>query len=226
MEITPIRYLSATTVTDSQSLEKLLHRNSGTKLPIDSTNWPAFQAAVLACCSLWWHNDGLFLRFTVTEPTVAGRHGNDGDVVFEDSCVEFFCSFSPQGGYYNFEFNCIGACLAAYGTSRHDRVKFSAQELRSLIRWSSLGTDRFDEQTPPIPVTWILAAYIPTCLFKYEQLESGDQTPFILGRRLYANMYKCGDRLSQKHYLSWQKIATEKPDFHRPEFFGTLELSE
>ncbi|MBO7233161.1 MAG: hypothetical protein J6V16_08435, partial [Bacteroidales bacterium] len=26
----------------------------------------------------------------------------------------------------------------------------------------------------------------------------------------------------QPHYLSWQPINTEKPDFHRPEFFGTL----
>ena len=28
-----------------------------------------------------------------------------------------------------------------------------------------------------------------------------------------------GDNLSHPHFLSWRPIQTEKPDFHRPEFF-------
>ena len=37
-----------------------------------------------------------------------------------------------------------------------------------------------------------------------------------------ANFYKCGDNMPQKHYLSWHPIEIEKPNFHRPDHFGTL----
>jgi hypothetical protein len=39
---------------------------------------------------------------------------------------------------------------------------------------------------------------------------------------LRANLYKCGDLLRTPHYLSWSPIEAAKPDFHRPEQFGTL----
>ena len=38
---------------------------------------------------------------------------------------------------------------------------------------------------------------------------------------LRLNIYKCGDKTAHPHFLSWAPIRTEKPDFHRPEFFGT-----
>ena len=31
-----------------------------------------------------------------------------------------------------------------------------------------------------------------------------------------------GGWISQWHFLSWRPIRTEKPDFHRPEFFGEV----
>ena len=37
-----------------------------------------------------------------------------------------------------------------------------------------------------------------------------------------ANFYKCGDRLKQQHYLSWNPIDLPRPNFHCPEFFGEL----
>ncbi len=42
------------------------------------------------------------------------------------------------------------------------------------------------------------------------------------GKRIPANFYKCGDKLRTPHFLSWNKIEIEKPDFHRPDFFGEL----
>lgn len=40
------------------------------------------------------------------------------------------------------------------------------------------------------------------------------------------NLFKCGDELSHPHFLSWQPIRTEKPDFHRPEFFAQVRFGE
>ena len=37
-----------------------------------------------------------------------------------------------------------------------------------------------------------------------------------------ANVYKCADKSSHPHWLTWNRVDRVKPDFHRPEFFGTL----
>lgn len=39
------------------------------------------------------------------------------------------------------------------------------------------------------------------------------------------NFYKCGDKTAKPHYVSWSPIATPSPDFHRPEYFGCLDLT-
>lgn len=44
----------------------------------------------------------------------------------------------------------------------------------------------------------------------------------LSGLEAKANFYKCGDNTSKPHYLSWNPIGTESPDFHRPDFFGNL----
>ena len=42
------------------------------------------------------------------------------------------------------------------------------------------------------------------------------------GMRMKGNFYKCGDHLQKPHFLSWNPIHVDRPDFHRPEFFGEL----
>ena len=44
----------------------------------------------------------------------------------------------------------------------------------------------------------------------------------LKGKTLRANFYKCGDKLQQMHFLSWNPIDVPKPDFHRPDFFGEV----
>jgi hypothetical protein len=39
------------------------------------------------------------------------------------------------------------------------------------------------------------------------------------GVQLRGNLYKCADKAKTPHYLSAFEVGTEKPDFHRPEFF-------
>lgn len=40
------------------------------------------------------------------------------------------------------------------------------------------------------------------------------------------NFYKCGNLTAQEHYLAWNRVDAECPDFHRPEYFGTMSFSE
>ena len=40
------------------------------------------------------------------------------------------------------------------------------------------------------------------------------------------NFYKCGDLTVQEHYLAWNRVDAERPDFHLPKYFGALIFSE
>ena len=43
-------------------------------------------------------------------------------------------------------------------------------------------------------------------------------------KKIKANLYKCGDNTDTEHYLSYFVVGCEKPDFHRPEYFGEIEI--
>ena len=47
----------------------------------------------------------------------------------------------------------------------------------------------------------------------------------LKGKTIRANFYKCGDKLTVPHYLTWSTVGTPKPDFHRPEFFGMVRFN-
>lgn len=40
--------------------------------------------------------------------------------------------------------------------------------------------------------------------------------------QLRGNMYKCGNKTENKHYISWTRIDLDAPNFHCPEYFGAL----
>ena len=42
------------------------------------------------------------------------------------------------------------------------------------------------------------------------------------GAKMHANVYKCGDMTVKCHYLAWNPIGCETPNFHCPEYFGCL----
>ena len=42
------------------------------------------------------------------------------------------------------------------------------------------------------------------------------------GAELRANCYKCGDLTPKPHYLSWNPVTSQTPDFHRPQVFGQM----
>ena len=119
-----------------------------------------------------------------------------------------------DGIYYNLECNCIGTVLLGAGLNREHRERANQNTLGSIQRWASLGRKPFGEILHP--TEWEVALILPyTAFFKHRirRLE---------GNVVKANFYKCGDRLPQPHFLSWQPIALEKPNFHCPQFFGEL----
>lgn len=173
---------------------------------------------------------GLLLKYDVREEYIRAMHGKTNDPVYEDSCVEFFLS-SDDRHYYNFEFNCIGTALIGFGTSREDRKWIDPERIKQISRFPSMGRKPFPEGAKKKgPYRWELSVYIPFGFFR----EAGELQSGFSGRKIIAgtversektyraNFYKCGDKLPLPHYVSWNRIETKAPDFHRPEYFGDL----
>jgi len=67
-------------------------------------------------------------------------------------------------------------------------------------------------------ISWELDIILPLKALVHHELSD------IAGVKARANFYKCGDKLKNPHFLSWNPVRISKPDFHRPEFFGSLEF--
>ena len=159
-------------------------------------------------------NDAILLNYKVSEKSIRALSHQDNGPVWKDSCVEFFVIPNNDGIYYNIECNCAGAILIGAGREREDRVRATQDILNKVERWSSLGRDSFEEKVGDY--SWEVALIIPFSSFFMHDIES------LAGKEIRANFYKCGDDLTEPHFLSWNPIKLEKPNFHAPQFFGLL----
>lgn len=179
---------------------------------IDSVNWPAeFPACPLTSFRIARSEAYIAVSFCVEGPDLLATEMGDNGHSWEDSCCEFF--ISPDGKeYFNFETTCIGSVLVERGTGRGDRAKLSRQEVAKVIRRSSLPHEPFELKGGNY--VWKLDIMIP---FELLGLDGAN-----LPESARANLYKCGDKTATPHYVSWSPIEIPSPDFHRPDFFGTL----
>ncbi|MCR5713467.1 MAG: hypothetical protein K6F98_00870 [Bacteroidales bacterium] len=178
---------------------------------IDTVNWPgAFPEHPEAWFAAAHDGRRILLHFKVQEALTGARTADDDGPVWEDSCVEFFCA--PDGdGYYNLECNCIGRLHLAYGSGRENRTVAPAELTAQIDRWTSLGHDPFPLRHVP---EWELALAVPAEAFFRQSLSP------LSGRRMKGNVYGMGGRPVRPHYLSLFPVHSEKPDFHRPEYFS------
>ena len=109
--------------------------------------------------------------------------------------------------YFNFEVTSRGFILAARGADRQNREKLSTDALAKIKRTKQLASVAGNL------ICWGMTVTIPPEIFGLETFE---------GISLEGNLYKCADKAKTPHYLSAFPIDTEKPDFHRPEFFQKI----
>ncbi|MBQ9310045.1 MAG: hypothetical protein IJ222_04190 [Bacteroidales bacterium] len=166
---------------------------------------------------------GIHLEYRVDEQSIRALQDVPGGYVYEDSCVEFFFQPSPDDPhYYNFEWNAIGTLYLAWRTGRQDPLNAPAEVLGMVKAEASCGSAPFAERPSEGP--WTLKVFIPLEALWKSELPLKDGKPSLSGLRARANFYKCGDGLKVPHFVSWAPISTEKPDYHRPEFFGEVEF--
>lgn len=133
--------------------------------------------------------------------------------VFEDSCLEFFVNFNPgqSENYFNFEVNPLGCMLAGFGRGRANRSLILAKGGRQPVVKINDNADY-----------WEIEYLIPLSLIEHFY----GKIPFEPGTQIKGNFYKCGDCTQIPHYGSWSAIKSERPDFHRPEYFGEFIIGE
>lgn len=102
-------------------------------------------------------NDCIFLKFFVTEDQLLVRFIQPNDLVYQDSCVEFFIAFD-DAGYYNIEFNSIGTCYFGYSQGKAN-IGAADVELVKMIKSSTL---LYNEGSR---IKWELTVMIPTGVF-------------------------------------------------------------
>lgn len=182
---------------------------------IDVLNWDAFSYAPEVKFRIARNKNDIWLKYYVTEENILAERTDTNSAVSRDSCVEFFFDPLGDGNYYNFEFNCIGTIHLAYGPGRGNRKYVDPEVIGKYIKTeSTLGKKPFAEKKGGH--TWEMTIIIPA------EVLTHNKGITLKGLDAKSNFYKCGDDTARKHYITWNPIKTETPDYHRPEYFGDL----
>lgn len=150
---------------------------------------------------------GFALQMTCYEKNPKAVYKNYNDPVWLDSCLEFFASFNNNSKLYiNLEMNSDGAFLMGLRESRESK--------------------RDSAEITPIPSTKVTKTggyWQVEYFFDFEVLDKlFGKVDYTSGYTFKGNFYKCGDETDFPHFGMWNPVGTEKPDFHRPEYFGEL----
>ncbi len=158
--------------------------------------------------SIAHNNHSVLLGFFVDEKEIRATITKTNGPVWEDSCVEFFVAFDERG-YYNFEFNYMGTVHCGFGKNVNQRELIPGQLLSKIRSHTAVAKikDHFH---------WEMAMEIPVEVFNHHPLSS------LAGITCRGNFCKCGDGLSEPHYLAWNNIESATPNFHLPQFFGKI----
>jgi hypothetical protein len=178
---------------------------------VERMPWVLFPYKPEVAFSIAYTEDCILLKYYVKEKAIRAVHNQDNTPVHEDSCVEFFIAFEDDQEYYNLEFNCTGTCLAGHGKNSERRL--IGQEIIHKIRRQSIIKTLVDKENM---INWELTLVIPLEIFVHRPIGH------LKGTRCRVNFYKCGDLLPEPHFLAWKNIYSESPNFHLPQFFGTM----
>ena len=176
-------------------------------LSIDLQPWEP-KVNIEACAQVYYDENALYVRLAAKEKDIRAEYFGPLDFPHRDSCLEFFLSPSEEDPrYLNFEFNPNCCLFLGIGTGRENLMRLAPDVQKLFSPCASRTSDSWNIQYR-IPFSFI-------CLFFPEFCPASC-------KKMRANFYKCGDLTAQEHYLTWNEVVSEHPDFHRPECFGEL----
>ncbi|NOR76804.1 MAG: hypothetical protein GQ525_16800 [Draconibacterium sp.] len=191
-------------------LEKQTNLNA-----IDIINWNEFPYRPDLKFRIAHNKNEIWLKYYVAEKNILAKETLTNGDVYKDSTVEFFISIDKKN-YYNFEFSCIGTIHLAHGAGRGNRKLIDSDIAEKIEIKSSLGNQPFEEKSGNF--IWEMMIRIPVECFVFDNITSFHKL------KATANFYKCGDETSEPHFVTWNLVGTENPDYHCPEYFGKMEF--
>ena len=191
-------------------MEKIL--KEGSTFAVNCVSWEEYPFLMDTRVTVGYDEGGFSVRFVTDEPRIRATETEHNTFVHKDRCMEMFMQFAPESDirYINIEANPNGAAYVSCSKKRGDSVMFEIEDINAL-NVKAVVTENGWELSYYLPAA-IIQKYVPT----YEHKT---------GAHLRGNFYKCGDLTDHEHYLSYAKIGTVEPDFHRPEYFADFILA-
>ena len=174
---------------------------------------PAFRPVTEV--KMQYDDENIYVIFRVHDRYVRCLTNTIGGPVWKDAAVEFFfCpDTSKPTSYFNLEINCGGTALLGY------RSKKPTEEDIKMITIAHTLPEIVDPEIKE-PVIWTLEYRIPLrMLEKYASI-----TRPVKGVKWKANFAKIAENNSNPHHMTWSPITAAKPNFHMPQYFGTLQF--
>ena len=185
---------------------------------IEYRNWAdQFPYHALSVFTMAYSQKYIYIDYFVRCNFLRAVNYTNNSPVSDDSGVEFFMQLPGSPEYWNFEFNCIGTVNASHRERRDAPVRLTDEQIASIRRCPSCGTRPFEEMEGLF--SWNLVVAIPFSLIGI------DITAPDAPKQIRANFYKCAGKTSMPHFISWAPIDAEKPNFHRPDCFGIINLN-
>lgn len=178
--------------------------------PIDNYGWLECTELRAYAQLVYAEDAGFLCRMTCEESDPAAVCTEFNGPVCNDSCLEFFVIFAGDC-YLNLEANSIGTKHMCFGPGRGDRLSVGEKIPGGFPAIPEIG-DGVWTLTYELSVEDIAKFYDVTA------------DTFAPGYEFSGNFYKTGSKAvtGNEHYGMWNKVGTEFPDFHRPEWFGAF----
>lgn len=188
------------------------------RLSIDTYPWYESGERQGTDVALLYDEQAVHALFVCEDRHIAASEMRPNGDVYLDSCVEWFAMPAPgrDGGYFNLEANCCGTVHLGFGPGRNGRRLAPPSVHEGLCVVTSIATPTKVESANDDG--WWLAASLP---FSVLSEFAGSEVAPASGAAWRANFYRCGGK-TDPQYACWNPIEWERPDYHRPEFFGNL----
>ena len=178
-------------------------------LDVDCLLWSE-PVPIQVSARLCYDEKALYVRMRAVEPHIRAENTQPLQQPCEDSCLEFFFCPDPEDSrYFNIELNPNGLIYLGFGRGTHDLVRLFPG----------------DQPIVPLPERtedgWQVTYEIP---HEFVRRFFPDFQP-VCGGTIRANCFKCGDLTVQPHFLSWNPVCSETPQFHRPQDFGLMRFA-
>jgi hypothetical protein len=173
---------------------------------------PALQQTIARAC---WDAKALYIRLDCQDRDIWGAYTRRDDPIYDEEAVEVFIapgSAAPVR-YYEFEISPNGVLLDALVDNPTSR----RADLHADITWDCPGLRWWAGRDDPVGRWWAALA-IPWAAI------GSPGTPAATWR---ANFYRIErPRDAAPEFSCWSPTYTEPADFHRPAYFGILEIRD